>query len=91
MGEWLSFQRDGAIVARYDLFEIRHSIIESVRTPARIRPYPTGRLLLGGAFPGTSCLATIMLSLRDEIHSPPKLRKSLLMPKVADALRAIDA
>src|SRR5580704_3701921 len=33
--------------------------IESVRTPARITPYPTGRLLWGGAVPGTSCQATI--------------------------------
>jgi hypothetical protein len=35
-------------------------------TPARIRPYPTGRLLLGRPFPGTSCQATIALSLRDK-------------------------
>ena len=34
-------------------------IIESVRTPARITPYPTGRLFWGGASPGTSCQATI--------------------------------
>ena len=40
-------------------------IIESVRTPARIRPYPTGRLFWGGAVPGTSCQATIAPSLRD--------------------------
>ena len=32
---------------------------------ARIRPYPTGRLFWGGAVPGTSCQATIALSLRD--------------------------
>jgi hypothetical protein len=31
-------------------------------------PYRT--VLSGGAFPGTSCQATIMLSLWDEIHSP---------------------
>src|ERR1700733_1117280 len=35
------------------------------RTPAPIRPCPTGRLLRGGAFPGTSCQATIVPSLRD--------------------------
>jgi hypothetical protein len=31
------------------------SIIHSVRTPARITPYPTGRLFWGGAVQGTSC------------------------------------
>jgi hypothetical protein len=41
-----------------------------VRTPARIRPYPTGRLFWGGTFPGTSCQATIILSLRNKSHSP---------------------
>src|ERR1700719_4891874 len=40
-------------------------VIESVRTPARIRPYPPGRLFWGGAVPGTSCQATIAPSLRD--------------------------
>ena len=40
-------------------------IIESVRKPARITPYPTGRLFCGGAVPGTSCQATIAPSLRD--------------------------
>src|SRR5271166_1396666 len=40
-------------------------IIQSVRTPARITPYPTGRLFGGGAVPGTSCQATIAASLRD--------------------------
>src|SRR5271156_4929204 len=40
-------------------------IIESVRTPARIAPYPTGRLFRGGTVPGTSCQATIAPSLRD--------------------------
>ena len=40
-------------------------IIESVPTPARITPYPTGRLFWGGAVPGTSCQATIAPSLRD--------------------------
>src|SRR5580704_12486937 len=40
-------------------------IIESVPKPARITPYPTGRLFWGGAVPGTSCQATIAPSLRD--------------------------
>src|SRR5580704_928946 len=40
-------------------------IIESVRTPERITPYPTGRFFWGGAVPGTSCQATIARSLRD--------------------------
>src|ERR1700731_4178079 len=37
---------------------------------------PYGTVLSRDAFPGTSCLATIMLSLRDKIHStirPPGL------------------
>src|SRR5271167_4795203 len=49
-------------------FRIRNfvtPIIESARTPARITPYPTGRLFWGGAVPGTSCQATIAPSLRD--------------------------
>ena len=40
-------------------------IIESVPTPERITPYPTGRFFWGGAVPGTSCQATIARSLRD--------------------------
>jgi hypothetical protein len=40
-------------------------IIQSVRTSARIIPYPTGRLFWGDLFPGTSCQATIAPSLRD--------------------------
>jgi hypothetical protein len=40
-------------------------IVESVRTPAPITPYPTGRLVGGGDIPGTSCQATIAPSLRD--------------------------
>jgi hypothetical protein len=31
------------------VFEIRHSIIESVRTPAPIQTVPYGTVLLGGA------------------------------------------
>ena len=36
----------------------------------QIVPYPTGRFFLRDAFPGTSCQATISLSLRDKSHSP---------------------
>jgi hypothetical protein len=51
-----------------------------VRIPARITPYPTGRLFWGGAVPGTSCLATISLSLRDKGQSPiegPRIKLAL--------------
>ena len=37
--------------ATFLLLKFRHSNHRSVRTPARIRPYPTGRLLWGGAVP----------------------------------------
>ena len=37
-----------------------------------IIPHPTGRCFGGTLFPGTSCQATIMLSLRDKSHSPWK-------------------
>src|ERR1700735_2179560 len=50
-------------------FQYCNHLIE-VRASARIRPYPTGRLLLGWQVPGTSCQATIALSLRDNSHSP---------------------
>ena len=52
-------------VFQFSYSKFRHSNIESVRTPARITPYPTGRLFWGGAVPGTSCQATIAPSLRD--------------------------
>jgi hypothetical protein len=42
------------------------SCVESVRTLTRIIPYPTGRLFGLAPVPGTSCLATIMLSLWDK-------------------------
>src|ERR1700680_3460051 len=64
-------------------FRIRNFVtpfIESVRIPARITPYPTGRLFWGGAVPGTSCLATISLSLRDKGQSPiegPRIKLAL--------------
>src|SRR5580698_3513519 len=38
------------------------------------RPAGTGNFLVT---PGTSCLATIMLSLRDEIHSPDEAKGHL--------------
>src|SRR3984957_5701629 len=54
--------------AKFLSFYIRNfvtSIVESVRTPARITPYPTGRLFWVAPVPGTSCQATIVPSLRD--------------------------
>jgi hypothetical protein len=50
---------------RYD----RAQLIQNGRAPARITPYPTGRLFWGGVVPGTSCLATIVLS-RDISQQP---------------------
>src|ERR1700738_1852242 len=47
---------------RYRIRNFLPPIFESVRTPARIIPHPSGRLFWGGAGPGTSCQATIMLS-----------------------------
>jgi hypothetical protein len=46
-------------------FEIPSLQSDRREHPARITPYPTGRLLWGGADPGTSCQATIAPSLRD--------------------------
>ena len=37
---------------------------------------PYGTVVLWGAIPGTSCLATIGLSLRDKQASAPRLRLS---------------
>ena len=45
-------------------------IIESLRTPARIIPFPTGRLTGWRAIPGTSCQATFATSLRDISQQP---------------------
>jgi hypothetical protein len=42
-----------------------------VRIPARITPYPTGRLFWGYAVPGTSCQVTIAPSLRDISRQAP--------------------
>jgi hypothetical protein len=42
---------------------------------------PPGRGLSASHYPGTSCLATIVLSLRDENHSPieaPRIRLGLI-------------
>jgi hypothetical protein len=52
-----------------------------MHTPARIIPYPTGRLSWGGDVPGTSCQATIARSLRDKSHSPiegPRIKLALM-------------
>ena len=43
-----------------------HQIGSLIRSPARIIPYPTGRLFWMAAVPGTSCQATIIPSLRDK-------------------------
>jgi hypothetical protein len=61
-------------------------IIESARTPARITPYPTGRLFWGGAFPGTSCLATIAPFLRD--ISKLEYRWLFVSPAISQANRS---
>src|SRR5271157_667739 len=74
-------------------FRIRNfvtSIIESARPPARITPYPTGRLFWGGAVPGTSCQATIAPSLRDIpqqalASSPERLRVLIAARNVLSA------
>jgi hypothetical protein len=52
------------------VFEIRHS---NHRIGAHIctnHTVPSGTALWGGLIPGTSCQATISLSLRDKSHSP---------------------
>jgi hypothetical protein len=46
-------------------------IIESVPTPCTNQTVPYGTALLGGAVPGTSCLATMVLSLRDAFSPVP--------------------
>src|ERR1700730_4477318 len=55
-------------------------------------PYPTGTVLSKDAVPGTSCLATIMLSLRDKSHSPiegPRIKLALmgLKPQASECRR----
>src|ERR1700730_7764514 len=51
---------------RFRVRKFCHSNHRTARTPARIKPYPTGRLFSGGgAIPGTSYQATIASSLRD--------------------------
>jgi hypothetical protein len=54
----------------------------SVGLAAADHTVPYGTVLWRDAFPGTSCQATIMLSLRDKIHSTAEaLVKSALMGK----------
>mgnify|MGYP003623046068 CR=1 FL=1 len=52
----------------------------SVGLAAPDHTVPYGTVLSRDAFPGTSCLATIMLSLRDKSHSPiegPRIKLAL--------------
>jgi hypothetical protein len=63
------------IVFSYRIQNFVTPIIESVRTPARITTYPTGRLFWGGAVPGTSCQATIAPSLREVLQQALAKRK----------------
>src|SRR5580704_16924352 len=65
---------------RYD----RAQLIQNGCTPARITPYPTGRLFWGGVVPGTSCQATITSSLRD-ISQPPLSQEAI--PLLSDDSR----
>src|ERR1700726_4772012 len=52
------------------VFEISHSNHRISTHTRAITLYPTGRLFWGGADPGTSCQATISLSLRYKSHLP---------------------
>jgi hypothetical protein len=45
--------------------EQKGDALTMVNQGGQLRPYPTGRIH-GIAFPGTSCQATIMYSLRDK-------------------------
>jgi hypothetical protein len=56
-----------------------------VATPDRTVPYGTD--LLRNAFPGTSCLATISLSLRDKSRSPTEAPHHYFC---ADGVRSLD-
>src|ERR1700677_352210 len=61
--------------------KLRHSDHRiEVLTPARIRPYPTGRFFRVGDVPGTSCQATIAPSLRDKVICPsgPRIKLALM-------------
>src|SRR5271165_3331296 len=65
-------------------FQIRRlkTFTLSVGLAALDHTVPYGTVLSRDAFPGTSCLATIMLSLRDKIHwTAEALPKSALMGK----------
>ena len=53
------------------LDHVRHLVtLLPVGSAAPDHTVPYGTVLSGDAFPGTSCLATISLSLRDKSHSP---------------------
>jgi hypothetical protein len=56
-----------------------------------IIPYPTGRFFGRDAFPGTSCQARIMPSLRDKSHSPIEGPRLKLAPRGFYAFMALQA
>jgi hypothetical protein len=59
--------------------DIRERLLPYIGDRLRpIIPCPTGRLFRGTLFPGTSCLATISLSLRDKAIQPSKRLKIIL-------------
>jgi hypothetical protein len=75
-GEWFLSQRDSTIVARHEVPGIISIKAPSQRTIEPIdRPFGTGRFLQ--RYPGTPCLATICLSLRDKSHSPIEAPRNL--------------
>jgi hypothetical protein len=69
---------DGPFPEHIDFFcfRIRNFVIAILQSPNRSahtrqnQTVPYGTALLGCRFPGTSCQATIALSLRDKGHSP---------------------
>jgi len=69
---------DGPFPEHIDFFcfRIRNFVIAIPKSPNRSahtrknQTVPYGTALLGWRFPGTSCQATIALSLRDKSHSP---------------------
>jgi hypothetical protein len=58
----------------------------SVGLAAPDHTVPYGTVLSRDAFPGTSCLATIMLSLRDKIHSIAVAKLSRGQPRLGRSL-----
>jgi hypothetical protein len=59
MANWVLSRRDSTIVARHEVPGIMKKIAPSQRDAASLHRYT-----------GSSCLATIRLSLRDKSHSP---------------------